>query len=822
MPNKKETIQPLITSDALPLAGINVLEMSTPKSSMCGRLLADLGAEVILVEPAINNLARTMPPVVDGRSLHFETHNSNKNSIVLDLNNIDDRNKLFDLSTNTDLFIDSPNTDRSVETTALMDKIRKSHPELIVLSITDFGLTGPYKDFQATNAVHLTLGGVVARSGISGMDPLLPPGDMAIEAAAIQATLVALIALYQRQRNGQAGLLDFSIFEATAQLIDPGLGVTGSAAGGKTAAQLAHKGRPKISPFYPILPCHDGFVRLCILNPRQWQGMCEWLGPDHPFTDPAYGSIRKRFSAIKEINQLIAALFANKNGKDLVAEGQQRGIPMATLATPTEVLNDAHFQARGAFTNLEMTKHSTGKWASGYLEIDRHRIGVRTPAPALPTTHDHSLGFTRAKKTNSSTQGENSSHSFGRPLAGIRVLDLGVIVAGAELGRLLSDQGADVIKIENRTFADGLRQSHDGSLITPSFAQGSRGKRSMGLNLRDPKGIAIFKQLVEKSDIIISNFKPGTMASLGLDYTTLRALNPSIIMADSSALGNSGPLSKSMGYGPLVRAASGLSGLWCYPHLPDSGFSDGITIYPDHFAARVSAVGIIASLIRRQNISFGGEVSVSQAETILNAMATDYLYESLCPNTMQRQGNQEKFHVPSNLFSCAETDDWCYISVSNETQWENLCNAIKREDLLVDERYNSAAKRQQHRAFLESILQDWCRQYNASTVMTTLQKLGVAAAKMFRIEELADNPHLKDRNFFRSFSQPGIETPLITENGPVGISYLPDPDIKPAPYLGEHTIDIAKNILKLSENTIEQYIDEGILEIFDTDESTIK
>src|SRR5690606_8551594 len=147
-----------------------------------------------------------------------------------------------------------------------------------------------------------------------------------------------MLAYWQRLQIGVGDHLDFSMFEGVAQILDPVLGVTGSAAGGKSIMQMAEsRGRPNAGHLYPIFPCRDGYVRMCILNPRQWQGMSEWLGTDHPFTDPAYGNLVKRMQAMGDIIALIANLTRTMTKREAVAGGQQRGIPVAELATPQEV-----------------------------------------------------------------------------------------------------------------------------------------------------------------------------------------------------------------------------------------------------------------------------------------------------------------------------------------------------------------------------------------------------------------------------------------------------------------------------------------------------
>ena len=175
------------------------------------------------------------------------------------------------------------------------------------------------------------------------------------------------------------------------------------------------------------------------------------------------------------------------------------------------------------------------------------------------------------------------------------MLDFGVIVLGAEAARLFADQGAEVIKVESRAFPDGAR-------VSPvHFAIGHRGSRSVGVNLRSAEGVEVVKRLVAESDVVLANFKPGTLEKLGLGPRTLHEINPGIVIAGSSAVGATGPWSSWMGYGPLVRCASGLTSLWRYPDDAES-FSDSTTIHPDHYAARVTAITALAALIARRRV----------------------------------------------------------------------------------------------------------------------------------------------------------------------------------------------------------------------------
>src|SRR6218665_9912 len=309
----------------LPLDGLRVIELSDGKGEMCGRVLADLGAEVTLIEPPGGSAARRAPPLVDGHSLYFATHNANKRSLVLDLACAAGRDELLNLVGGADILVESLGPGRLQGMGLGAGELHARQPALVILSISDFGHRGPYHDYQANNAVLMALGGVLARSGIKGQHPLLPPGQLAHETAPVQAAWVALMAYLRARDSGRGDHLDFSLLDATIQIIDPGMGVTGSAAAGRSALEIAPRGRPPMGTGYPIFRCADGHVRICVLNPRQWQGMCGWLGDAHPFTDPAFGHIGKRFKGIKEINALIAALFSDQRAAALGREGEGGG-----------------------------------------------------------------------------------------------------------------------------------------------------------------------------------------------------------------------------------------------------------------------------------------------------------------------------------------------------------------------------------------------------------------------------------------------------------------------------------------------------------------
>ncbi|MGW2517504.1 CaiB/BaiF CoA transferase family protein [Streptomyces sp. NPDC001617] len=806
-----------------PLSGVRVVDMTDSRGETAGRFLADLGADVILVEPPEGSAARRLPPLMGDISLYFATHNANKRGVTLDPTVDTDRARLLTLLDSADIWIESGAAGATRGPGLDFAAVAARNPRLVTVSITDFGHTGPYRDYSATERVHWALGGVLSRSGLPGQPPLLPPGSLATESAALQAAWYAVLAYLNRLDTGLGDHIDFSLHEAVVQVFDPGFGIGGSATGGRRASELP-RGRPDARHMYPIFPCADGHVRICVLSPRQWRGMRAWLGEPAEFADPKYESLGTRFQAAGRIHQLIGELFRDRPRDELVREGQRLGVPIASVLTPGEALKAGHYLDRGALTDIEVAPGLEARVPTGFLELDGTRAGFRHRAPLLGE-HNAEVFAEPARTAYATTPPapeqqatprqerapEQEAAARRHPLDGLRVLDLGVIVAGAELGRLLADYGADVVKVENRAFPDGGRQSITGEAITASFAWGHRNKRGLGINLRSPEGVELFKRLAAGADIVLSNFKPGTMDSLGLGHQELSKLNPRIVMADTSAFGSWGPWSDRMGYGPLVRASTGLTELWRYPGMED-GFSDAITIYPDHLVGRVGAAAVLAQLIAVRRTGRGGTVSISQAEVILTAMSDLLLGEGLNPGSLTARGNLGVWDAPQGLYACAGDDEWCAVEVRDDDDWQGLTAVIGRADLSGDPRLSTAEGRLAHRQEIDEALSRWTAGHEPRKVMELLQQAGVPAGAMRRVPELTSDPQLTARGFFGVLRQPGIDEDLPTEARPALSRRIADPPLRPAPHQGEHTREVCREWLGLAEHEIDALAAAGVLE----------
>ncbi|WP_411340928.1 CoA transferase [Sphingopyxis sp. J-6] len=734
-----------------PLSGVRIVESVRGPLAMIGRYLADLGAQVDSFAPDPDRGAETIVAQA-GKRIHAEALTETSALIERAHIAIADRSAGIDLAA-----------------------LRRDRPALVTMSVSDFGENGPLAKWRATGPVLHALSAVLSRSGIRGREPLIPPGDLAYQCAAPQAVFALLGALYRSLSGGAGAHFDFAALDGAVQGLDPGFGINGSATMGKPVGLLL-RDRPRAGFQYPIMRCADGYVRICLLAKRQWRGMFRWMGEPEQFASPDFDRTSHRYASA-DLLPYIAGFFADKHRVDLEREGQEHGVPIASVLTLGEFLDSDHAAAREAVATLG----DGTRLPNGFLTVDGERMGP-LPAPEDVAFPSASAALPLA------------------PFGDLKVLDLGVIVVGAEGARLLGDFGADVIKIESQAFPDGSRQSYLEHGMSVSFAAGHRNKRSLGIDLRSAEGRRLFLDLVKQADVVCSNFKPGTMEKLGLGEAELRAINPRIVVSESSAFGDTGPWSGRMGYGPLVRASTGLTLAWRYPDDPQS-FSDSITVYPDHVAGRICAIGVAALLIRRLRTGLGGVAKVAQSEVMIGHFAADVVRGT--------PAGGAPTDWPWAAYRTAGDDEWCVITVESGADWARLCDTIGYVEGTV---FDTAAKRLAARAAIDERIEAWLADRTPYEAAEILQAAGIAAAPMLRLSELPDFPYYRERGFYRIEGHPWLQEDVFGDAYIARTSDLPAPPLRPAPLSGEQSAEVIADWLGVDAAGIDALKDNAVLE----------
>lgn len=393
------------------------------------------------------------------------------------------------------------------------------------------------------------------------------------------------------------------------------------------------------------------------------------------------------------------------------------------------------------------------------------------------------------------------------PLAGLRVLDLGTVVAGPFNATLLGDFGAEVIKVEIPGRGDTLRQLgpvYNG--VSLWFATDARNKRSITLDLRRPEGKALLLRLVAVADVLVENFVPGTLDGWGLDSATLRAANPELIISRASGYGQTGPYSKRPGYD---RVGLALGGLW-----EITGHPDGEPVRPgssiaDYLTGAFGAFGVMMALYHRD--ARGGaaqEIDVSLFESVFRVLEHTAMHYGIDGTVRQRNGNSSPA-VPSGAFQTRD-GRWLTLAVAEDRMYARLMRAIGREDLAPDPRYLRGADRALDRVPVESAIRDWVAGLDAAAAMAILLDADIPVAASATIADIFADPHYAAREAIITTEDPAlgsVRMPAVTPR----LSATPGGVRRGAPLLGEHNATVFGGLLGLSVAEIERLHDEGVL-----------
>ena len=392
------------------------------------------------------------------------------------------------------------------------------------------------------------------------------------------------------------------------------------------------------------------------------------------------------------------------------------------------------------------------------------------------------------------------------PLDGIRVADFTQVLQGPFATVMLAQMGAEVIKIEtgSRTVSGG-RSAVGG----PAVSSGrNASKKSLTLNLKDPRGTEIARSLVKISDMAVENFATGVMERLGLGYEELQKVNPGIVMLSSQGLGRTGPLKDAIGFGSEFSNFAGLSYLTSYKDgLPGLVGSQ----WTDHLTGMTLVFSLLAALHHSQETGKGQYIQVSMANTVIATLSEQVMDSALNGRHQGSQENQEAGKAPHNVYRSQGLDRWVAIAVTNEEEWSALCSATGHPEWASDERFADPVSRWRNQGELDRLVTQWTLERTDYEAMHTLQGAGVPAGPILNAAGLADDPHLKERGNFITLGQDeGKPEPHVAH--PWRSSDVPQPFYRPAPKLGENNEYVLKELLGISEERIGELRVDGVLE----------
>jgi crotonobetainyl-CoA:carnitine CoA-transferase CaiB-like acyl-CoA transferase len=454
---------------------------------------------------------------------------------------------------------------------------------------------------------------------------------------------------------------------------------------------------------------------------------------------------------------------------------------------------------------MELAPGVEGPVSSGFFEIDGVRQGPRSRAPKVGEHDDAVFG----PETTEAAPPGAPRPAPSLPLRDLRVLDFGIGGVGVEGSRLFAEYGAEVIKVESRTYPDFIRVILS-TEMSPSFASSSRSKRSFGVNLKKPEGLALVKRLVEQSDVLIENSKTGAMEGMGLSYETVRSINPRCVMVSSQLLGSHGAWKDWIGYGPSTQPMGGLVHLWNYD---DQDFPAGSgAIFPDHLAGRLVAINALAILAAREKTDVAAHGEVAQVEAVAGVLGDLMCKAGLEPGSVKPRGNHSDRGAPWGAYPCAGEQQWCVVSVRDDADWQRFVAAIGSPAWATDPALARAEGRFAVRAALDGHIAAWTREHTKQEVAELLQRHGVPAGPMFTGTDQIEDPHFQARGYTRWLDQQDagrmcFEGPGFQADG------MSDIDLFQAPRLGEHTRELGERLLGLGPAELDRLVEDGVLEV---------
>ncbi len=766
------------------LNGIRVVDVAAAPAQMTGRILADLGAAVVKVEPPGGDPARAEP-------VGFAAWNAGKDSVVLEAEDAE----LSELLRGADVVIETPgwlggpSLDRGLA------------PGAVWVSITPFGLQGPRAAWRASDLGIMAASGNMYATGDGDRPPVRctqPSGYAHLGAEAAMATLTALA-------SGRPQLVDVAGQEAVvaADMCAPATFVRTGARGARRGANI---GRSR-----EIWPCRDGFVSFGLRGGKARVPSLQTitrLVTEAGLATPAlterdwttYSHVTATDEELAAIQEPIAAYFAGRTMAELYGVACETNLMLAPANTPPQIYDSAQLAAREMFGAVGGDERFPLRFV--LAQGADHRpvpTSTRGPAPTAP-----GAGVRPdwpARRPVPPAEG-------GEPAwAGTKILELGSGAAGPIATRYFAEHGATVIRIESPSRPDFLRVYALGP-DNPHGLEGSTlfdglnpGKLSVTLNLKHPEGVALARRLVAWSDAVAENFAPKAMRAFGLDYERLAADRPDLVMVSACLNGQTGPHRDYPGFGGQGAALSGYNALTGWPDREPVGPFGTIT---DSLSPRFVATALAAGLLYRRRTGRGVYLDVSQVEAAVYTLSPWLLEYAGTGLVAERDGNRSPRAVPHGAFPCLGEDRWVAVAAWDDREWARLAELIGVDDPSLA----TLAARLARVEEVEAAVARWTGPRAIGEVVDTLQGMGIEAVPVQDFGDVVADPQLAARGHFVTLTHPAMGEGIYERTG-FRLSDAPSGYARTGPTLGQDNDHVLRSILGLSTTEIDKLAADG-------------
>jgi len=845
------------------LDSYRVLDLTDERGLLAGRILSDLGADVVAVEPPGGSTARSCGPFqeADGesRSLLWDTYAAGKRGVAADLDTETGQALVRRLAANADFLIESAPPGRMAQAGLDWPQLSVVNPRLVYVSITPFGRTGPKAHYAATDLICWAAGGPLDPHRDEVHGPVRISLPQAFLHASADAAAGALIAHHARLRTGRGQHVDVS---AQASL--------GIATLGRVLAHAVGDERPEwdkpvkridqsgsgsgTRPTLKKWACKDGLAELHLgVGPATGgftNSLFGWLADEgEPVAGFARLDWRQMPALVKagtftdadmdDARQIIAAFLKRKTKAEILEAAVGRKLLCVPIYDTSDVAGSAQLQARDYWA--EVGDGSRRTKLPGKLAKTSVHAPVVTRAAPMPGEHSAEVIAEWSRPCSSSASRAASSGASpaeardaggvadettavaqsgppgdALPLDGLKVLDLTWVVAGPVVGRALADFGATVIRVESSLRTETARHMppfHDGKPgVENSALYGTcnAGKLGMTIDLSTPAGREIVGELIGWCDVVAEAFSPGLMRRWGLDYETLAARHPGLIMISSSITGQTGPTARLAGYGNVGAALSGYQAIVGWPGEPPIG---PFGPYTDYVGPRFTLAVLLAALDSRRRTGEGCYIDISQVESGILFQSAELADHFAQGTIVAPMGNADRQLAPHGVYPCqpdGSAERFVAIAVRDDDDWQRLAAVLGRADLAAEEMLGTAAGRRARQGELDAVIAEWTSGLRAEQVQDRLQAAGVPAHVSASSRDFCTDPQLEHRGHLIRLPHP-LHGSTTVEGPRYLLSDTPGRVSRAAPTLGQDNEHVLTQILGYGHDRVTELREAGVL-----------
>ena len=756
-------------SDGNLLSGIRVVEYSRDvPAAACAREFARWGADVLTFESP-DSLLRTAPPTLE--------RNGKRVSLLRESLNVGKTLRPDDwraaLAGADVLVTDAPLAD--------LNGVAEEFPRLVVVHSSPFGTDGPYSEYRADDLLIQALSGFAGTNGLAGREPLAAPAAIIPRTIGILGAVAALAALLERMHSGKGEWIELSSHEACSTLIMA------------LRSEFLGEALPRVGGtpgWSEVVQTTDGYITISPWSKETLRNAPVAFGSDPPPPELLEGDAR--FAEQEPSKQYLLPIIESMDARTIWTKLSELGSVMAMHRSAQQLLDDPQLNA------IDFFRTENGLTGAGRA--------MRVAEFENETERPDRFALRARPETSSG------------PLDGLRVVDFTHAWLGPYASGLLSDLGAEVIKVEGPKRPDLWRYEAMGPMrvaspdahplnVRPNFNMANRGKRTISIALDSEPGRELALDLITRADVVLENFRPRVLQNLRLTHEHMREANPHIALVSFSGFGTGGPYDNFRANGGTTEGNAGWDLL--YGYHGEAPLMLG-TMQADPIVGAQMAASALAAALRAQQARTAIHVEGSMFESAV-AYIDEYLLAGAAGLEMPaRNGNRLPDVAPHECFRCADgvdgSDEWIAISVRDDETWLRLAEEADLDRL----EWRTAEGRKSDEANLEAALTEWTRGWNSQTLQHRLQAIGVPAAAVHSTLTHLRDPHLSARDWWLHLTHADTGTRQY-QGFPWRLRRRQASCDRPAPRLGEHTLEILQGTLGLTEAAVERLLEDDVI-----------